>query len=206
MHWWDELPQAVTGEILARHPGRLLEEIGIWARRDSPYASQLKRLGVDVRTYKEEPEPDHGAIVFMPMHSPGDPDELVYPKGNQAEVQALIVLAALDQPTAKATRPRQRPPTGLPVAAVHRLSALLDERRRFGKPTQEKIAADVEQVARETVPTFRFDRTRVQQAEALHACGWDLLRSQPEFSAGDGFVYWPTPAKAAQILDSEGSR
>ena len=101
--------------------------------------------------------------------------------------------------------PRHRPPVGLPVGAVRELEALLAGRRRSGKPTQDKIAHEVERLARKNVPFIKFGRNRVEQAEQLQKLGWPLLRSQPEFSADDGFVYWPTAAKAARILASERS-
>jgi hypothetical protein len=126
-----------------------------------------------------------------------------------AERRRNLIIAALaedEEPTAAKEpkrKPRHRPPEGQPVAAIRELDALLLQRRKTGKPTQEEVAAAVERVAQQTVPTLRFDRNRVQQAEGLQAAGWPLLRSHPEFSAfsaNDDFVYWSRKPRKSWIL------
>jgi hypothetical protein len=101
---------------------------------------------------------------------------------------------AVEEP-AKKPRPRHRPPTPIAKATVKSLMWELEQRK--AKPqnpelTQEKIAGRLE-----------LKVTRVQQAEALERVGWPLLRTHPDFSVDEGFVRWPGPRKAAQILASE---
>jgi hypothetical protein len=95
----------------------------------------------------------------------------------------------------KPRKPRQRPPGQISRAAVQAL--MLELERRKAKPrdrelTQRRIAARV-----------GLNQARVQEAEELRGLGWDLLRTHPDFSIEDGFVRWPTPTRAAQILARE---
>jgi hypothetical protein len=140
-----------------------------------------------------------------PNDDPSDPVGVSWaapPSWELLEVE-LAPAEATSTGTPKARKPRHRPLVGLPIAAVRELERLLAERSRAGRPTQEEIAFEVERVGRQTVPTLRFDRNRVQQAERLQSVGWPLLKSHPDFSAADGFIYWPAAKKAAEILRSE---
>jgi hypothetical protein len=145
------------------------------------------------------------------------PDPLATTALPSDEYEALLrALAALDEHTRaiesaqrapvgveqpRVGKPRHRRPDAIPEATVKALKLELTRRRacrgdrrliRGRKLTQEQIAERLE-----------LQRTRVQQAEALDRAGWDLLRSDPEFSANDGFVRWPSAAKATVLLASE---
>ena len=109
-----------------------------------------------------------------------------------------LVVAALEDgepaPVEK-PKPRHRHPASIPTETVKQLKLELAQRKarpRDREFTQEKIAARL----------GLSDRSRVQQAEALQRLGWDLLRSDPEFSANDGSVRWPSARKAARLLAS----
>lgn len=139
----------------------------------------------------------------------GDP-EFGWPPWNEARIRQVVDEALDDdEPPAKQQpkQPRQREPDQIAKTTVKNLmlelvrrkaeqrKAELDGRKmlpRGSELTQEKIALNL-----------GLHPTRVQQAEGLQGVGWDLLRSDPDFSADEGFVRWPGAEKAARILDSE---
>jgi hypothetical protein len=122
------------------------------------------------------------------------------PPENKARISSLVgrwlgedSLAARE-PSRK-PKPRHRPPAQIAKATVKSLMWELEQRKAKPKNpelTQEEIAGRLE-----------LKVTRVQQAEALERVGWPLLRTHPDFPVDEGFVRWPGPAKAAQILASE---
>jgi hypothetical protein len=97
-------------------------------------------------------------------------------------------------------RPRHRPPDSISKATVKRLMSELEQRRacRGDRKLIQERGLTQEGIARK----LTLDRSRVQQAEALKRVGWDLLRSHPQFSANDEFVWWPSAKEAAQLLAS----
>jgi len=106
---------------------------------------------------------------------------------------------AQPEPTAqqpKNKKPRHRRPDLLEKRKVKKLMWELAQRKarppRDPEFTQEKIAQ-----------RLGWDRSRVQQAEGLQKRGWDLLRSDSEFSADDDFVRWPSVKEAARLMASE---
>jgi hypothetical protein len=102
------------------------------------------------------------------------------------------LLEATPEPQAP-KRARQRSPDQLPLDKIEHLQVKLAERRAAGNPhrgplTLERIADKVD-----------LERHRVSQAVQLLEMGWELTRSDPDFSAAPGFVCWPTVAKMKRL-------
>lgn len=111
--------------------------------------------------------------------------------------ELVAVELGLDRAPVRSATGRRRSPDPIPITTVKRLIVELARRRdtenpRRGPLTQTGIAQ-----------RLGIDYHRVQQAEGLVAAGWDLLRSHPDHSAEDGYVRWPSVAKARDLLGSE---
>jgi hypothetical protein len=90
----------------------------------------------------------------------------------------------------------------LPVDEVVKIEPLI-QRRLAVKGSRRSVGGELSQD--KITEASQLDRNRVQEAEKLVATGWDLLESHPDFSAKRGFVIWPKPDEALQILASRRS-
>jgi len=123
---------------------------------------------------------------------------LKFPEIEPAVLEPIPVRVVDDSEELTSSRPRHRPPRGVSVEIARELDVLLERRAADpanGALSQEAIATHL-----------KISRKLVRKAIALHRVGWPLARSDPDFGperAKGGFVYWPNPEKALQILASD---
>lgn len=121
--------------------------------------------------------------------------------GYTREFGRLPQLKGDESRQAKVAKPRHRHPAPISKDTIKKLKWELAKRRE--ELAQQKPRGEREYTQEKIAERLELDDTRVQQAEALHHVGWELLRTHPEFSVDEGFVRWPSAEDAARILASE---